>query len=314
MRNIFAIIAIVVLALVCALRPMADWLFGTPPDRIKPTAFSSDPLVRQLAIAVDRGDAAAVATAVKAGAEINARGTDGYCLLFWAIARNNVRGFEALLTQGADLEADYRDTKFLPDESYNLSVLRVVLGCVNPDFVKAALKNGLQPEYVAHPVDGMTLMHHASQVGATAVIETLLEAGADINRRDASGYTSIVNVMMHRDCNTAWFLLQRGADPTVKDDRGHDLVWDLKEYGSRGVRPDHRESFEAIVAELVHRGLLTRQDIFEADKPKPSVLDGPPGITVIEHSPDSEAGQELLRLDQTEREFYERQRREKMSR
>jgi hypothetical protein len=34
-------------------------------------------------------------------------------------------------------------------------------------------------------------------------------------------------------------------------------------------------------------------------------------ITVIEHSPDSEAGQELLRLDQAEREFYERQRRSK---
>ena len=103
MRNIFAIIAIVVLALVFAFRPMADWLFGVPPDRIKPTAFSRDPLVRQLAIAVDRGDAAAVAAAVKAGAKVDARGTDGYCLLFWAMARNNVRGFEALLEQGADL-------------------------------------------------------------------------------------------------------------------------------------------------------------------------------------------------------------------
>jgi hypothetical protein len=183
------------------------------------------------------------------------------------------------------------------------------LGCVNPEFVKAVLKNGLQPDYVAHPVDGMTLMHRAAQVGATAVIETLLEAGADINRRDASGHTSLVNVMMHRDCNTAWFLMQRGADPTIKDDHGHDLVWDLKEYGSRGVRPDHRKSFELIVEELVKRGLLTRQDIVEADKPKMPNS----GITVIEHSPDSEAGQELLRLDQTERDFYERQRREKIS-
>ena len=307
MRNIFAIVALVVLALVCAIRPIGDWLFGTPPDRIKPATFTSDPLVRRLAIAVDRGEESAIAAAVNAGADVNSRGKDGYCLLFWAMARNNVTGFDALLKQGADLEADYRDTRFLPDESYNSSVLRVALGCVNPDFVKVALHNGLQPEYVAHPVDGMTLMHHASQVGATAVIETLLVAGADINRRDASGYTAIVNVMMHRDCNTAWFLLQRGADPTIKDDRGHDLVWDLKEYGSRGVRPDHRESFGAIVSELIHRGLVTRQDIIEADKPKTPNS----GITVIEHSPDSEAGQELLRLDQTEREFYERERRAK---
>ena len=59
---------------------------------------------------------------------------------------------------------------------------------------------------------------------------------------------------------------------------------------------------EKIVAELVRRGLLTRQDIVEADKPKQSVLDGPPGITVIEHSPDSEAGQAIRQLDQAERE------------
>ena len=307
MRNIFAIIAIVVLALVCAVRPMADWLFGTPPDRIKPTAFSSDRLVRQLAIAVDRGDAAAVAAVVKAGADVNARGADGYCLLFWAMARNNVRGFEALLKRGADLEADYRDTRFLPDKSYNQSVLRVALGCVNPQFVKVVLDNGLQPDYVEHPVDGMTFLHRASHVGSTAVIETLLEAGADINRRDAWGHTSLVTAMMHRDCNTGWFLMQRGADPTIKDDHGHDLVWDLKEYGSRGVRPDHRESFDAIVSELVKRGLLTHQDIVEADKPKTPNS----GVTVIEHARDSEAGQELLRLDQTERDFSERQRRSK---
>jgi hypothetical protein len=79
---------------------------------------------------------------------------------------------------------------------------------------------------------------------------------------------------------------------------GHDFVWGLKQYGSRGVRPDHRESFEAIVDELVRRGLLTRQDIVEADKPKTPNS----GITVIEHAPKSEAGQAILELDQLERE------------
>ena len=88
---------------------------------------------------------------------------------------------------------------------------------------------------------------------------------------------------------------------------GNNFVAGLKEFGSRGVRPDQREYFEKVVDELVQRGLLTRQDIVEADKPKTPNS----GITVIEHAPDSEAGQELLRLDQTEREFYERQRRAK---
>jgi hypothetical protein len=95
--------------------------------------------------------------------------------------------------------------------------------------------------------------------------------------------------------------MERGADLTVKNVFGHDLSWQLREYGSRGVRPEQREYFEKVVEELVQRGLLTRQDIVEADKPKTPNA----GITVIEHSPDSEAGQAILKLDQLEREAGE---------
>jgi hypothetical protein len=55
-----------------------------------------------------------------------------------------------------------------------------------------------------------------------------------------------------------------------------------------------------IVEELVNRGLLTRQDIIEADKPKMPNS----GMTVIEHSPDSEAGQELLRVNRDGSDFH----------
>jgi len=78
-------------------------------------------------------------------------------------------------------------------------------------------------------------------------------------------------------------------------------VWGLKEWGSRGVWPEQRESFEAVVAELIRRGLLTRQDIIEADKPKTPNA----GITVIEHAADSEAGHAISELDRREREAKE---------
>jgi hypothetical protein len=112
----------------------------------------------------------------------------------------------------------------------------------------------------------------------------------------------MVAAMMGCEYNAARVLLDRGADPTITNKQGHDFVWGLKEYGSRGVRPDHSESFDAIVDELVRRGLLTRQDITEANKLKESPPDVESGITVIEHSPDSEAGQAILKLDQLERE------------
>ena len=82
----------------------------------------------------------------------------------------------------------------------------------------------------------------------------------------------------------------------------------METYGSRAVRREQCEYFEKVVDELVRRDLLTRQDIVEADKPKTQNA----GITVIEHAPDSEAGQAILQLDQTERQFNERQSQEKM--
>jgi hypothetical protein len=98
----------------------------------------------------------------------------------------------------------------------------------------------------------------------------------------------------------------------MKDQAGFSVIDSLKRYGSRGVIPEQKPDFDLFVAELVKRGRLTHKDIIEADKPKlvpPGFEDSPPGITVIEHSPDSEAGQAILELDRLEREANERARR-----
>ena len=285
------------------------FLGAVPEAHIAATEFSSEPLVRRLAIAVENADAEEIAAALRAGADVNAFGRAGFRLLDWAMARDNSRGFELLLEQGASLTALYRDPKAIPDRSYNMTMLERVLSTNSGDFIGAVLRSGVDPDLVPFPEDGRSLLFFASAARAHRVVDILLDHGADINLRANAGYTALFDTMLARNYTTAWQLLQRGADPTAPNSRGHDFVWGLREWGSRGVLPEDRESFRVIVDELVRRGLLTRQDIIEADKPKiPN-----PGITVIEHSPESEAGQTILRLDQTEREFYERQRREKRS-
>ena len=303
MRYSYATVVCSVLAVLCGCTPVGQWFFGVSADGIKADRFANDPLVKRLAIAVDRGDEAGVAAAVAQGASVNSRGKDGFCLLCWAVARNNPKGFEALLKHGADLYADCRDLMYLPDASYSRSVLQQALASENPQCLKAALRQGLSPDHVPYPKDGMTLILFAAWIGSMPAIETLLEAGADINRRDSSGYTPLVNAMMRRDYNTAWFLLQRGADPIIKDDRGNEFTDFLKEYGSRGVGPDSSKSFEQIVSELVRRGLLTRQDIVEADKPKTS---GKPGVEIIYHEPGSEVGQAIRAMDRAKQEATRR--------
>jgi len=279
---------------------VSDAMKQIPPDR-----FFSDPLQVRLAAAVDRGDESGVEAAVKAGADVNARGIDGYSLLCWAMARDRVAGFVALIKHGADVTRECRDPALVSDPRMNDRPIRLALGAKNIGFLDAILRQGFDPNFVLSSSGRETLLFGAVYDHSEAAIKSLLDAGATIDHRDVAGYTPLGKAGLISDYKAVLFLLQRGADPTVGSDEGKDLAAMLKTYGSRGVRPDHQESFEAIVDELVRRGLLTRQDIVEADKPKTPNA----GITVIEHSPDSEAGQELLRLDQTEREFYERQRR-----
>jgi hypothetical protein len=271
--------------------------FRPDPRAIVPERFSSDAAVRRLAIALEGADQSAVEAAVAAGADVNATGTAGFRLLFWTMVRDNLRGFESLLKHGADWNADYLEPRFLPDDSYRHAVLELAVGARNPKWLQALLRQGMSPDYASHSGNRSRLIFYAERTDSAAAIRTLVEAGADLNIRDSAGYTPLVRSMMACEYNTTWLLLDLGADPTVQDHKGRTLADSLRLYGSRGVRADHRESFEKIVSDLVNRGLLTREDIVEADKPKPSVFDEEPPGGSIGHYPGFEDQRQLLRLD-----------------
>ena len=300
-----AVVAAVMSALSCAIGCHRVRLFlgVEAEERITAEEFSSVPLVRRLAVAVDRGDRTAIAAAVTAGADVNAFGNSGFRLLDWAMVRNKPVSFETLLDQGADVMADYRDPRSVPDISYNCSILQRVLEADGPEFIQAVLRNGMQPNHVPFPEDGRSLLFFGLKSSDTRVLAALLDAGASVNQRDRWGNLPLSDAGTGRNFKAAWFLLQRGADPVAKDNWGNDFVKGLKEYGSRGVRPEQREYFEKVVNELVRRGLITHQDIIEADKPKTPNA----GITVIEHAADSEAGQAIRELDRREREANARE-------
>ena len=310
MRAWSSLVACAIIAFLFGCSPLGQLFPGGSAAWIEPKDFSADPLVKRLAIALEAGDNDAIASAVNEGGDVHARGASGFCLLYWAMARGNIKGFEELQKYGASIDADYREPEYLPDPSYRETVLERAIAAPDTKFLEAAFRQGLDPNHEPHAKDGRTLLFIAVYRHSIPAIKALIAAGAEIDRQEVSGYTPLVEEMMACNYNEARVLLENGADPTIRDDMGHDFTWGLKEYGSRGVRPDNLESFEAIVAELVKRGLLTRQDIVEADKPKHSPLGGPPpGITVIEHPPVSEAGQAILEMDRSEREANERDRR-----
>ena len=298
-----AMVLLLSVAIVCGCRPMAVPLEGCSMKQVLPGDFYTDPLQVRLAAAVDAGDVGAVESAVRDGADVHAWGKDGYSILYWAMARKNVAGFEALLKNGADVTGDYRDPAVVKENRLREFIVRLTLEIADPGFLKAALRQGLDPNHVLDKDSNESLLFLAGGQHNEPALQLLLDSGADIEQQNHLGYTALGEAMLRRDFKTMWFLMERGADPTVKNAFGHDLSWQLKEYGSRGVRPDHRESFEAIVDELIQRGLLTRQDIVDANKPKTPNA----GVTVIEHGADSEAGRALSELDRREREANARE-------
>jgi hypothetical protein len=290
-------------------RPMVTAPVSLSMKQLPPGEFYADPVQVRLATAIDAGDAAAVADAVRAGADIRAWGKGGYSLLYWAMARGNVAGFEAILKNGGDVTGEYRDPRTLQQNLDRATNISLAFEVPDPGFLKAALRQGLDPDYVLDKGSSESLLFLAGRHHNEAAIQLLLDSGANIEHQNHLGYTALGEAGLRCDFKTMCLLMDRGASPLTGRDQCADVAYQLKTYGSRGVQPDHRESFEKIVAELVRRGLLTRQDIVEADKPKQqSSFDGPPGITVIEHAPDSEAAQAIRELDQLERDANARDR------
>jgi ankyrin repeat protein len=292
------VLLLVSVAIVCGCRPTAAPVEGRSMKQVPPGDFYTEPLQVRLAAAVDAGDAAAVEASVRDGADVHAWGKDGYSILYWAMARKSVAGFEALLKNGADVTGDYRDPAVVKENRLRDFIVRLTLDVADPGFLKAALRQGLDPNYVLDKDSNESLLFLAGGRHNESALQLLLDSGADIEQQNHLGYTALGEAKLRCDFKTMWFLMERAADPTVKNAMGHDLSWQLREYGSRGVLPEQREYFEKVVDELVRRGLLTRQDIVEADKPKTPNA----GITVIEHAADSEAGRAISELERRERE------------
>jgi hypothetical protein len=264
----------------------------------------------QLAEAVERGDSTAIADAVRSGADVNGSSREGMNMLVWAAVKGSVPGFKALLVHGADLTVRIKDPVRLDRGQWTETTIETISCETNKSFLQAALEQGFDPNHVLEPKDGETLLYRLVWNHNLEAAGILIDGGADVNWQNAEGITPLKQAQLIGDYKMVVFLHSRGGDLMLKDRWGYDVAESIKQYGTRGVRPDQREYFEKVVAELIERGLLTRQDIVEADKPKRSALDdGPPGVTVIEHSPDSEAGQAILEMDRKEREANERDRR-----
>ncbi|MXY21528.1 MAG: hypothetical protein F4Y49_09380 [Dehalococcoidia bacterium] len=139
----------------------------------------------------------------EAGADVNARHSDGNPLLYHAIALpRGLNELETLIEAGADVNASGVDG--------NPLLYHAIMQPSGLNDVEALIEGGADVN--AKGIDGNPLLYHAIALPrGLNVVEALIEGGADVNARDAEGNTLLSTAVEKDDLNVIDALIDAGA-------------------------------------------------------------------------------------------------------
>jgi ankyrin len=205
-----------------------------------------------LAIAASNGSASMIGILLDAGADANAPDPAGETPLMSVTRVGRADAVTLLLDRGAKVDAT--------DTTYQQTALMVAVRENHPDIVtlliargasvNARTRVGRTPAWVlpnsqpgfghgigivrggspdrgrrAPTPGGMTPLMYASRDGRIETVRMLLDAGADINQRDANDITPLLAAITNNHPDVARYLIERGADITAVDWYGRTPLW-----------------------------------------------------------------------------------------
>ncbi len=213
--------------------------------------YPDEPL-RALAKAAAAGDVRSIDALVERGVDVNAEGTSGATVLFWAMRSGNPTGFRRLLALGADPNVVFVDGG---------SVLHWAAQLDNESYLRSALEAGGNPNLVGGPGQQTPIFKTIGSAGASdaSMLELLLAYGADPNAVGSRGNTPAMIAAGVGRFDLVYTLLENGADFSIKNLKGRSLI-DRVSAKQDSFAPGSRQ---AASFALVRNWLCERGQVFQ---------------------------------------------------
>lgn len=171
----------------------------------RPNAIHPDKGHTALSAAVHQGDRDLFQFLLDQGADVNGSGLHGETALMTAASQGNLALVQLLLNQGARLEAISEDGD---------TALCLAAGSTQWVLVKASMLE--QSAGITRQTEaGLEQLRPTDENRVIAVVEQLLEAGAQLNRQGCSA-TPLMEAARYGQLKLLAWLLQRGANPQLK--------------------------------------------------------------------------------------------------
>ncbi len=223
-----------------------------------PSLYVDDPA---LLVAMKNGGGPVVRVLLEHGAKVDLPGRHGYTALHEAIYAEDRASIELLLEYGAsvryraedgrsavDMAAGHPDAEVLawtiegwgdfseppPADEWNPPILTAAHGCHLAN-VELLLRHGAQVDQRGKKFDDTALIR-AAQHGCTEVVARLLRVpGIAIDHQDTRGLSALIGAAGNGHVEITTMLLDAGADPTLKNDRGRTALAQAKAQGARAT-------------------------------------------------------------------------------
>jgi ankyrin repeat protein len=188
--------------------------------------------------AIKLGDLPLFRTLLDAGANVESPNLDNQTALMLAISGNQAEMAKTLIERGANVKA--------METFRNQTALMWAASASMPEIVDLLLAKGAntqvnlraaaddwerqqtsepRAQFGSRQTGGLTALLYATRSGCLKCAQSLVEAGADVNKPNPDGVTPLINALDNSRFDIAMYLLDKGANPHVWDMSGRTAIY-----------------------------------------------------------------------------------------